>query len=205
MTAPYGASSINAPSFIHLFFLPPAMTLAIRHRGRSLTFESACEEEGNLLLRLQHEHAAVSLRRRLWTQRDSLANLVRHQLGLGSGDACELQSPESWLQGAFNVCIPVEVMRRDASTARFILRCPMPHKLAEDRYPGTIDEKVSCEAASYVWMQEHCNDIRIPHLYAFGFADGRHVRISIPFPTLLLESPPYSRLTQRGTVHPRPT
>ncbi|PNY27307.1 Aminoglycoside phosphotransferase [Tolypocladium capitatum] len=40
----------------------------------------------------------------------------------------------------------------------------MPHKLAEHRYPGTIDEK----------MQEYCADIRILSLYAFGFRDGSH-------------------------------
>jgi hypothetical protein len=27
-------------------------------------------------------------------------------------------------------------------------------------------------------MQEHCADVRIPHLYAFGFADGSRVRVS---------------------------
>jgi hypothetical protein len=51
----------------------------------------------------------------------------------------------------------------------------MPYKLAEEQHPGTVDEKVSCEAASYIWMQEHCTDIRIPHLYGFGFTDGKCV------------------------------
>jgi hypothetical protein len=55
----------------------------------------------------------------------------------------------------------------------------MPHKLAEDQYPGTVDEKVRCEAASYVWMQEPCSDVRMPHLYAFGLTDGSHVRPSL--------------------------
>jgi len=28
---------------------------------------------------------------------------------------------------------------------KLIFRCPMPHKLAEAKYPGTVDEKLSSE------------------------------------------------------------
>lgn len=59
----------------------------------------------------------------------------------------------------------------------------MPHKLAENIYPGTIDEKLSCEVGAYCWMQEKCPDIRIPHLYGFGFSNNRHVR---PLPIVTL-------------------
>jgi len=50
----------------------------------------------------------------------------------------------------------------------------MPHKLAEAKHPGTIDEKLSSEVGAYVWMQEFCPDIPIPHLYGFGFSDNKH-------------------------------
>ncbi|EQK99850.1 Protein kinase-like domain protein [Ophiocordyceps sinensis CO18] len=50
----------------------------------------------------------------------------------------------------------------------------MAHKLAEDVYAGTIDEKLRSEVATYVWMQEYCAHIRIPALYAFGLKDGSH-------------------------------
>lgn len=151
--------------------------LAMSARGTLPTFDSACEDEGNLLLRLHQRAAAESLRPLLWDQRDSIVDLVRQHLRLARCDACVVLPPESWIQGGFNICILVQVTRRGGITKKYIFRCPMPHKLAEDYYPGTIDEKVSCEAASYVWMQEHCAEIRIPHLYAFGFTDGNHVRI----------------------------
>jgi hypothetical protein len=48
-------------------------------------------------------------------------------------------------------------------------RCPMPYKLAEDAYPGTMDEKLGSEVGAYSWMQLKCSEIRIPHLYGFGF------------------------------------
>jgi hypothetical protein len=42
-------------------------------------------------------------------------------------------------------------------------------------YPGTVDEKLSSEAGTYVWMQDRCPDVRIPQLYGFGFSDRRYV------------------------------
>ncbi|KAH8593060.1 hypothetical protein B0O99DRAFT_715281 [Bisporella sp. PMI_857] len=41
-------------------------------------------------------------------------------------------------------------------------------------YPGTVDEKLSSEAGTYVWMQDRCPDVRIPQLYGFGFSDRRY-------------------------------
>jgi len=49
------------------------------------------------------------------------------------------------------------------------------HKLAEAKYPGTVDEKLSSEVGGHAWMQHRCLDIRIPHLYGFYFSDHRHV------------------------------
>lgn len=147
--------------------------ILLHNKPRS--FESAAEEENNFLLSIQHQCAAEHLRRRLWDQRELIQATVRHHLRLDTDDVCIVLPPESWLQGGFNICVVVEVDSKGL-IRRLIFRCPMPHKLAEQRYPGTIDEKVGCEVATYVWMQEHCTDIRIPNLYAFGLADGGHVR-----------------------------
>ncbi|KAH6869234.1 hypothetical protein B0T10DRAFT_418812 [Thelonectria olida] len=137
------------------------------------SFESAAEEESNFLLSVRHQCAAESLRHRLWDQRESIEAVVRHHLRLRRDDVCTVLPPESWIQGGFNLCVLVEV-DSGGFARRLVFRCPMPHKLAEHRYPGTIDEKVSCEVATYVWMQEYCADIRIPSLFAFGFRDGSH-------------------------------
>jgi len=40
----------------------------------------------------------------------------------------------------------------------------MPHKLAEAKDPGTVDEKLSSEVETYAWMQHQRPDIRIPYL-----------------------------------------
>lgn len=140
------------------------------------SFESAAEQETNFLLSIRHQCAADRLRHRLWDQRESIEAVVRHHLHLNRDDVCAVLPPESWIQGGFNICVLVEV-NSGGFAKRLVFRCPMPHKLAEDRYPGTIDEKVRCEVATYVWMQEYCADIRIPGLLAFGFRDGSHVRL----------------------------
>jgi len=76
------------------------------------------------------------------------------------------------MHGSFNVCIPVHVEDSASNVIRKVLmRCPLPHKLAGRHYPGTVDEKLNCEAATYAWIQEHCPEVPIPHLIDFGFSD----------------------------------
>ncbi|KAF4513689.1 hypothetical protein G6O67_000930 [Ophiocordyceps sinensis] len=131
-------------------------TLELLDRG-PITYESAANKEANILNQLPHVAATKALYRSLWNQRDVIAALAKHHLRLGHRDECVALPPCEWIRGRFNVCIPV--------------------KLAEAQYPGTVDEKLSCEVATYAWMQENCSDIRIPlrllrrpPLYARGTA-----------------------------------
>ncbi|KAK0103267.1 hypothetical protein ONS95_005300 [Cadophora gregata] len=39
--------------------------------------------------------------------------------------------------------------------------------------PGNADEKLRCEVASYLWIQENCPDVSIPYLFGFGFPNGQ--------------------------------
>lgn len=89
-----------------------------------------------------------------------------------------------WIRGSFNVCVFVEV--KSGSLARkVVFRCPMPHKLAEARYPGSIDEKLSGEVGAHVWIEKHCPEIRSPHLFGFGMR-GIHVSLAFSLCALLL-------------------
>ncbi len=100
-----------------------------------------------------------------------------------------VKQPNQWIRGSFNVCIPVVVRPARSRTGcpapvptKFVVRCAMPHKLAEARYPGSVDEQLGCEVGTYAWMQAHCPDVLIPHLYGFGFSD--HTHICQPDPSL---------------------
>lgn len=153
--------------------MPPTLELIGR---RPIAIESALEEERNVINWASYGPATDKLYRELWGQRDSIGALVQHHLG--GQNTCTVLPPDHWIRGSFNVCVFVEVNAGISSSRKVIFRCPMPHKLAEARYPGSIDEKLGCEVGAYIWVQEHCPEIRSPDLFGFGFLDGRHVRLA---------------------------
>ncbi|CAK7262921.1 hypothetical protein SEPCBS119000_000221 [Sporothrix epigloea] len=130
-------------------------------------------------------------------QRLALERLVAQYVGAEAARV-KISHTKMWRQGAFNLAIPVLVFDSKAaaeaarevslqsgmngeipasipdSVRRVVLRLPMAAKCAESMYPGSIEEKMRCEAAMYVWMQQNCPDIRVPHLYGFGLPTGKH-------------------------------
>ncbi|RMZ76005.1 hypothetical protein DV738_g5194, partial [Chaetothyriales sp. CBS 135597] len=50
-----------------------------------------------------------------------------------------------------------------------MFRLPLPYKVggAENG-----DEKIRCEAATYIWLQENCPSVPIPRLHGFGLSTG---------------------------------
>jgi hypothetical protein len=128
----------------------------------------------NIISQAAYLEAATELSQSFWDQRQTIEALVRHHLRLSKQDTCIVNAKAQWIRGSFNVCVPIEV-RSTRYYKKLIFRCPMPHKLAEVKYPGTVDEKLSSEVGTYAWIQHQCPDIRIPHLYGFGFSDHRHV------------------------------
>jgi hypothetical protein len=152
---------------------------------KPITFISAEKKEANIIHQLGYAPAAAELRQVLWEKRREIEAIAKHHLGLGSEPSYTVLEQSTWIQGGFNICVPIEANLGNLSK-KLIFRCPMPHKLAENIYPGTVDEKLSCELGAYMWMQDKCPDIRIPHLYGFGFSDSRHVShvptvYSVPF------------------------
>src|ERR1700709_1712634 len=152
--------------------------IKLDHR-RPITYESAIKKDANIINQAEYLEAATGLYDSLWNQRQTIQALVRHHLRLTNRDTCIVDAKARWIRGSFNVCIPIEV-RSTHCHKKLIFRCPMPHKLAEIKYPGTVDEKLSSEVGTYAWIQQQCPDIRIPHLYGFGFSDHRHVSYLLP-------------------------
>ncbi|EEP81822.1 predicted protein [Uncinocarpus reesii 1704] len=150
--------------------MPPSLLL---DRGQVITYESAAKKEANIINQLAYVPAVNSLYERLWNERHDIAELTQLHLGLDKKVICNVLPQETWIRGSFNICVLVEV-KEGLICRRVVFRCPMPHKLAEARYPGAVDEKLGCEVGAYVWIQKNCSDIRIPHLYGFGFSDNRH-------------------------------
>lgn len=172
----------------------PPPTILVPGRG-ALTHEAALETDANIVGEVAHWKATRRFFDKLWHYRGLMRALVVHHLDLPrrADVTIAVATHHTWLLGGFNVCIPVKVELPGQATRRFMMRFAIPHKLAEPKYPGTVNEKVASEVGAYVWMQEMCPDIPIPRLYGFGFLGGGCVSTApfslTPFPSLPLLSP----------------
>ncbi|UNI23401.1 hypothetical protein JDV02_009223 [Purpureocillium takamizusanense] len=118
--------------------MPPALDIDGRDLMSLLSVLD--EEKKNINHLAPYWPATKSLYRHLWEQRRSIAGLVKHHLALGIQDTCIVLPPERWIRGSFNVCVLVDVRPGHASSSgRVIVRGPMPYKLAEARYSGSVN------------------------------------------------------------------
>lgn len=104
-------------------------------------------------------------------RRVQISELVLRHLGLPP-ESFRLGEIKEWIHGSFNVCIPIHIVAPGKGRGlpnRAIIRFALPYKTGEEHFPGNVDEKLRCEAATYVWLQTNCPDVPIPRLYGFGF------------------------------------
>lgn len=141
-------------------------TLELLNRD-PISYESAARREDNIIPQLACVRQTKRLYESLWQARGTIEAITTHHLGLGSTHTCTVLGRRTWIRGSFNVCVPVEV-KCGTTSRKVLLRCPMPHKLAEDRYPGSVDDKLKCEIGTYSRLQDNCPDVPIPHLLGFG-------------------------------------
>ncbi|KAF9894130.1 hypothetical protein FE257_009103 [Aspergillus nanangensis] len=145
------------------------------------TLETALEEEEDMLLDLSYPEARVDFFVVLYGQRDEIAELVAFNLGIGQPNQCRVADVKEWIHGSFNVCIPVYIDGvGTCATDRVLIRFPLPYKIGESTHPGNADEKLRCEAATFIWIKENCPEVPIPRLWGFGFSGGQ----SVPVPKL---------------------
>ncbi|PWY93952.1 hypothetical protein BO94DRAFT_612638 [Aspergillus sclerotioniger CBS 115572] len=132
------------------------------------TLESALEEEEDMLLDLDYPEQRIDFFVSLYSRRTDIEKIAAGHLGLRS---CRLGAVNEWIHGSFNVCIPIYVS--DETRPRAVVRFPLPYKVGEIKNPGNVDEKLRCEAATFIWMREHCPEIPIPRLWGFGLVRGQ--------------------------------
>ncbi|KAJ5570569.1 uncharacterized protein N7459_009999, partial [Penicillium hispanicum] len=151
-----------------------ALTLPLL-RG-SITLDDALEQEEDVLLDVSYPDSRMNFFLFLYTHRNEIAAMVSDHLGLGQFIQCRLGEVREWIHGSFNVCIPVYVENwTNFPAKRVLIRFPLPYKIGESSYPGNADEKLRCEAATFIWIRQHCPDIPLPRLWGFGFAGGQTV------------------------------
>ncbi|KPM44968.1 hypothetical protein AK830_g1608 [Neonectria ditissima] len=116
-----------------------------------ITYSSAIRKNYNVLREVDYIPAIKNQYTNIWAQRRSIEALVRHHLRLRNEDACAVLDPQVWIQGAFNVCVLVEVTSGDLTT-KFVFRCPKPYRLF-----GIVDEKLSSEVGANIFVDEDWN------------------------------------------------
>ncbi len=139
-------------------------------RGR-VTLSTVLSEDDNMAVQIRYPQQREEFLNYLSTFKAEIEALVLFHLRLKN---CRVGERGSWISGSYNVCIPVYIS--PPSDACVLVRIPLPYKIGEANFPGNVDEKLRCEAASYIWMQENCPNVKIPVLFGFGFPDGQTVR-----------------------------
>ena len=155
--------------------------LRLRLLGRQITLAEAREEEDDILQQLGYPQQRIKFCVSILNREDEFLDLVASHLNIDR-KTCTLSEVGEWRHGSFNFSIPIYVNWKGRT--RLILRVPLPYKVGESRYPGNIDEKLRCEAATYIYIQEHCPDVPIPKLWGFGFTDGSNVSQPPSFHTM---------------------
>ena len=104
---------------------------------------------------------------RLWQHKPAVSALVAVHIGVRP-EYVEMSHPSAWKRGGFNLVVPMLIKGDTVGLDKVMLCIPIPSKVGEEKHPGSVADKIRCETASYVWMQQHCPEVRIPYLYGFS-------------------------------------
>lgn len=145
-----------------------------------IILEDALKNEDDMLPVLAYPEQRTEFFIWIYTHHSDIEHIVAYHLGLTTSEKCRIGEVKEWIHGSFNVCVPVSIDNWQRYPGRrVIIRLPLPYKIGEATHPGNAEGKLRCEIATFLWMRQHCRDVPIPRLWAFGFAGGQSVR-SIP-------------------------
>ncbi|KAL8797996.1 MAG: hypothetical protein Q9182_007044 [Xanthomendoza sp. 2 TL-2023] len=144
----------------------------LRTIKQDVTLDFALGEEHDMLRRLLHFNKRGHFLGYLLHHAAEIEAVVAHHLGLRDPTSCQLSVLDDWVHGSFNMCVPVHVKRwEQQAEKRVMIRFPLHYKVGEENFPGNAEEKLRCEAATYIWLSKHCPDVPIPRLLGFAFGD----------------------------------
>ncbi|KAL2760844.1 hypothetical protein ACRALDRAFT_2131068 [Sodiomyces alcalophilus JCM 7366] len=138
----------------------------------SITLSEALAEDEDIIQKLSYPEKRLNFWFHLYQCRSQIEDVVSRHLGISRSDF-ELGEVEEWIHGSFNACVPIHInasnIRRSKLPRKAIIRFPLPYKIGEEFRRGNVEEKLRCEAATYIWLRNHCPDVPIPSLLGFGF------------------------------------
>ena len=137
-----------------------------------ITLDAALNSVDDMLLELSYPSKQFFFLG-LQSQGLNIEALVSFHLGLSANEGCRMAEVTEWICGYYSVCIPIYVNGRrqlfGEAGRRVLFRVPLPYKMGEEHRPGNVGEKLRCEAATFLWIQEKCPEVPIPKLFGFGF------------------------------------
>jgi len=161
---------------------PSTLVTTLRTLDGEITLDAALEEEQDMLQRLTYSDKRINFLVYLLDHSAEIEAVVSYHLGLSETGSCHLAPLDDWIHGSFNMCLPVYVKNwKKRPEKRVMIRFPLPYKVGEDESSGNAEEKLRCEAATYIWIQENCPDVPIPQLWGFAFQDNQCVSLCEPW------------------------
>ena len=119
--------------------------------GGKTTFAEAREEEDDMLVKLSYPQKRLALYNYIFSHRCEIAEIVSHHLNVRTSADCQISHHEDWIHGSFNLCLPLCIKNwTKQGDKKMIIRFPLPYRMGEAMYPGNADEKLRCEAATYI-------------------------------------------------------
>lgn len=152
--------------------------IVIETRKGPLTEAQALQSDMDMIPALCQLDPLFDFREHLDSRRAQIEHLVSRHLGIPK-DHVVLDDQRKWIAGSFNICLPVHIdnSRKPSLPRKAMIRFPLLFNIGESFSPGSADEKLRCEAATYIWLRENCPDVPIPRLLAMGFPGAQ----SVPF------------------------
>ncbi|CAD0099970.1 unnamed protein product [Aureobasidium mustum] len=143
---------------------------SILTKHESLTEQDALDIELDVIPQLQRQRETDDFRRKLQSSTSHIRELISRHLQIPESDFV-LDSPSAWKEGSFNICLGFDINndRHPHLPQRALIRFPLPFNIGGSFAPGIMDEKLRCEAATYIWVRENCANIPIPRLLGMGF------------------------------------
>jgi hypothetical protein len=139
-------------------------------KWKEVTLEEALDDDWDMIPTLTAFAKTREYCQHLNRNRIQLERIISRHLGIPSTDFV-LLSHDHWVWGSFNICLPLDIKRTNRTSKlplQAILRLPLPFRCGEEYSPGNVEEKLRCEAATYIWLQQNCPSIPTPRLLAIG-------------------------------------
>lgn len=137
----------------------------------TMTEAEALDEEWDMMPKLTSYQKTLDFCLDLERRRPQLEQLISRHLGI-SPSRFVLLGQSAWVWGSFNICLPIDIKPTAGKSTlppQAILRFPLPFRAGEETHPGNVDEKLRCEAATYIWLHRNCPSIPTPRLLGVGF------------------------------------